>query len=444
MRKSWFLLTLFIILSLGLSACTDQPPVPSQFPPRDTVPPPSTPGPPTQDDNNYSQYVAGTGTGLSTPTPAPTPARPVVPAPLLSGAFPNLLNLPPFSANPVTARQVAQYLNQGKTEQGQPEPLRALAFSPDGKWLALADRYQIWVVEAASGKLLQLLYASNVNTDDWGANSLAWSPDGTMLAVGGLGGVTTMWRWDKSANNFRKGPSRLLASAANETFGNTVEVAFSPDSKLLAAFGSDGHINLFNTATTQLQATFFSDYAGYISWAPDGKRLADEFLIMHYLNTGQSIWPDDTLAVASDGPQGVAWSPDGKLLAVSADGFELALVEAPTPDPGAKLLNPAVSRLVKRVNLRPGPAKLTSMPHLKEGRRVVWAPSGRWIAVANVPEAGKISLWNRTGDQLLTIDAGSEVLRALVWPYDNLLISAGEDGKARVWQLDPPPATTKP
>lgn len=444
MRKSRFLLTLLIVLTLGLSACTDQPPVPSQFPPRDTVPPPSTPGPTSQDDNNYEQYVAGAATVISTPTPLATPTRPVVPAPVLAGIFPNLLNLPPFSANPVTARQVAQYVNQDKTEQGQPEPLRALAFSPDGKWLALADRYQIWVVEAASGKLLQLLYASNVSSDDWGANSLVWSPDGNLLAVGGLGGVTTMWRWDKSSNNFRKGPSRLAASAANETFGNTVEVAFSPDSKLLAAFGSDGHINIFSTATTQLQATFFSDYAGYISWSPDGKRLADEFLNMHYLDSGQSIEPDDTLAVASDGPQGVAWSPDGKLLAVSGDGFELALVEAPTPDPAAKLLNPPANRSVKRVNLRPGLSKLTSMPHLKEGRRVAWAPSERWVAVANVPEAGKISLWDNAGNPLMTIEASSEVLQALVWPYDNLLVSAGVDGQARVWQLDPPPATTKP
>jgi WD40 repeat protein len=434
MRKISLLFLTLIALSLLLSACTDQPTPRSLVAPQVVVAPPSTPGPTTTSDTPTADPDI-TVPVLTTPTPQPTPSRPATPAPFLSETWPDMANLTALTNDPVTGREIARYTNQDKTDKGQLEPLRALALSPNRQWLALADRYQIWIVEATTGKPIQTLFASNANSDEWGAHSLAWSPDGKLLAAGGLGGVTTMWHWDNPANEFRKGPDRLSPGAMAEAFGDAVEVAFSPDSQHLATFGSDGNLNIYSTTTAQLQATFTSDFAGYVSWSPDSKRLADEFLVLHYLASNQSSWPDDSLALASDGPQGVAWSPDGKLLAVSSDGFELLLVEAPPLDP----TNQAASKEVIRVKLRTTSNQSSAMPHLKEGRRVAWSPSGRWVAVANVPAAGQISLWDYTGKPLLTLDTGSEVLRTLLWPHDNLLLSASNAGLAQLWQLEAAP-----
>ncbi len=426
-------LAIVIILGLMLSGCTDQPP-PRPPAPTKTVPPPSTPGTttPTSSDN----FEAGTPIAVpSQPVLTPTSGRPPTPPPLFSGKLPGNLNGSlNLGDDPTSAREVARFTNSAKNEKGLPEAFRAAAYSPDGKWLALADRYQIWVVDATNGKLLQNLFASNANSDDWGAHSLAWSPDGLLLGAGGLNGITTMWRWDKGTGNFRKGPARLAASQADETFGDTVEVAFSPDSTRLAAFGSDGHLNIFSTLTNQLQISFLSDFAGYMSWSPDGKRLSDEFLLLHYLDGAQTVEPEDAASVSSDGPQGVAWSPDGKTIAVSGDGFALTLIEPPLPGSPDQPY-PAARLLIKRVDLPVSSSGAKSLPHLKEGRRVAWSPSSRWVAVANLPEVGKVSIWDNTGKAVLTFEASPDLIRSLVWSQDALILTAGNDGTARVWQL---------
>jgi WD40 repeat protein len=296
--------------------------------------------------------------------------------------------------------------------------------------MVLADRLDTWLVETETGKLIQTLRG--------GASSLDWSPDGLLLAAGGFNGVILVWRWDKPTAKFRSGPNRLAASSAAEAFGDTVEVAFSADSKRLAGFTSDGNLSIYNTDTGQLHQAFVSDFAGYLSWSPDGSRLADEFLNIHALSSGKTALPSDEIGIGGDGPQGVAWSPDGARLAVSGNSFELLVVEVP-PKPASGQADPGVTivqtRVTPRVNNLTGKS-ITIMPHLKEGRPVAWSPNSQLVAVGNVPEAGKISVWDNRGKLLQTIAAGQEPLRVLEWPRDGLVVCAGSDGAARFWQLD--------
>lgn len=446
------LLIILIVGSLFLTACSDSspakaPPTPAQ----EGLPFPSTPGP-----------------ALPTPTPTdppPIPDEPSLPytvpalpttsgplstplAPILQGSPPTLTNLPVPYSTPLTARLLAEIKGQGKTAEGQPAPILALALSPDGKLLALAERSQIWLLEIATGKLTQRLLSGAANEDERGAHSLAWSADSKLLAAGGLSGIISVWRWEAANNRFRAGPQRLSSTPTAEAFGDSVEVAFSPDNKYLAGFGSDGYITVYRTDSGARQAVFQSEYAGYLSWSPDSKRLADEFFLLHSITSNATTLPDEAVAIGADGPQGIGWSPDGTLLAASGDAFELLLVAAPRPGQ-AEGPNPSAAKILARVPVRSaGPQnpssssgpQAQSMPHLKEGRRVAWTPDSRWVAAANVPEAGKISLWDKAGQPVLTFEASSGILRTLVWPREGLLVSAGNDGVVRLWQLVGPPA----
>ena len=112
-----------------------------------------------------------------------------------------------------------------RTPQGHVTALYAVAVSPDGKFLASGDRIgdvRIW--ETGTGKLVQSLAVPIVYTYDpkqrkrslGGIRALAFSADGKQLAVGGMGEVNNVdglagpahvevWDWQKPERRFAAG-----------------------------------------------------------------------------------------------------------------------------------------------------------------------------------------------------------------------------------------------
>lgn len=128
-------------------------------------------------------------------------------------------------------------------------PVRAVAASPVGGLIASACEaasVQIW--DAATGKpSLKLDGAS-----DW-LLSLAISVDGKALAAGGYDGKLRVW--ELSGGKKLVEVAAQPASPANGPAAplNIVStVAFSPDGKLLALGGSDGQVHVFQAADGKL------------------------------------------------------------------------------------------------------------------------------------------------------------------------------------------------
>lgn len=378
-----------------------------------------------------------------TPTPTPT----AVPAPLNNFSANDWAKLPALTADPVSSRLLGQISNQTiapATAYATPTPTKkapftALALSPDKNVLAVADREQIWLMEANTGKLLQVVYnpgkpgysAKPGETEEKGAASLAWSADGKKLAAGGWHGQVIMWRWEANQQRLRPGRNILQPYSNADFFGDAIEIAFSPDGNQIAGFASSGSITIWDSETLRTRSTFYSPYAGYFSWSPDGKRIADEYLNLFYLDSGQTFYPGEKSVVSDEQPQGIAFSPNGKQLAVSADGFELGLIDVPSGDKPLPL--EAELKKFSPPRTTPGPA----YDHFREGRRVVWSPDNKRVAIANMPSAGKISIWDNSGRKLLTIESGKEILTSLLWPTEVVMLAAGNDGVARFWQLLP-------
>src|SRR5262245_30688950 len=68
--------------------------------------------------------------------------------------------------------------------------ITGLAWSPDGRTLAVASSVGVWLYDANTPDALPRLLEGHTN----GVNSIAFSPDGTTLAVGG--GDNTVRLWD--------------------------------------------------------------------------------------------------------------------------------------------------------------------------------------------------------------------------------------------------------
>lgn len=142
--------------------------------------------------------------------------------------------------------------HQKRTPQGYATALYAVAVSPDGKWLASADRLgDVRVWDAGDGKLLQAFSAPTFYTYDaekrvrsiGGIRGLRFSPAGDRLALSGIGQVSNvdgfvgpcrveLWDWQAGQRVF-EGQDKHQAVLN--------DLQFAPDGEwLLAGGGGDG------------------------------------------------------------------------------------------------------------------------------------------------------------------------------------------------------------
>jgi WD40 repeat protein len=154
-----------------------------------------------------------------------------------------------------------------QTPQGHVTALYEVAVTPDGKHLATADRHgEVRVWEADAGKSIQAFQVPILYTYDprqrkrsiGGIRSLAFSPDGRHLAIGGIGQVgnvdglagratVEIWDWQK--------PARLAQAEAEEHQGIVNHLAFHPKNGWLlgAGGGSDaGFLAIWETGSALL------------------------------------------------------------------------------------------------------------------------------------------------------------------------------------------------
>lgn len=156
-----------------------------------------------------------------------------------------------------------------------------IALSPDGKLLATGDRdapIKLW--DTATGKCKQTLRGSQEHK----VFSLAFSPDGKLLASGGLDGTVRLWDPESAKLKEFRTSGQFLKSGY--IIGLKVLVGFSPDGKWLAvggtALGSGEHgwradVRLFDARTGKFNRTFpdmLRNGVSALAFSPSGETLA--------------------------------------------------------------------------------------------------------------------------------------------------------------------------
>lgn len=196
------------------------------------------------------------------------------------------------------------------TFKGHRAEVKSLAFSPDGKTLASASQdgtIKLWDVGAAKETATLQGHSGPVHT-------ASYSPDGKTIASGSHD--RTVKLWDVATQKER-------ANLTGHTEGIWT-VAFSPDGKTLASGGFDKTIRIWDAVTGKETASFRGHKKAIYSLAfsPVGTVLlsgsSDEAVIIWHLAKGQELF---TFSVGT-AVESLAISPDEKLLIVVGEGHD--------------------------------------------------------------------------------------------------------------------------
>jgi WD40 repeat protein/serine/threonine protein kinase len=253
-------------------------------------------------------------------------------------------------------------------------------------------------------------------------------------------------------------------------WGNILGVAFSPDGKLLASGGVDGVVRLWDVATMRARPSLrpvqgFPGLVTALAFSPNGRTLACSTTsgTTHLWNlTGPE--PEEWVALGQKGqpddsnPRGVGYSPDSKtLITGSNDGMllswdlssrrptERARLKGPggliawtlAPD-GQTLAAGANDGTVRIIDLSGGQPAAPVAFAASVGRvsSMAFFPTGKMLAVGG--DAATIRFWDATGPapKMQGVLRGSCDGRSLAIAADGRTLAAGKDRNVYLFALD--------
>ncbi|HXM36471.1 MAG TPA: WD40 repeat domain-containing protein, partial [Pyrinomonadaceae bacterium] len=215
--------------------------------------------------------------------------------------------------------------NEIATLAGHSNPVLAVAFSPDGSILATGSAdatVKLW--DIASRQILTtvmgcpLPIAQGAQTPSGrgedsvcSVRALAFSPDGKTLAIGTTDKAVKLWDV----------VSRQQLAPFTGHSDSVTAVTFSPDGKILASGSLDRTVKLWDTASRRELATLegHSNFVTAVTFSPDGKTFAsgslDRMVKLWDTASGKELvkFPGHLDSVSA-----VAFSPDGRTLATGS------------------------------------------------------------------------------------------------------------------------------
>jgi WD40 repeat protein/serine/threonine protein kinase/tetratricopeptide (TPR) repeat protein len=285
-------------------------------------------------------------------------------------------------------------------------PNGTMAFSPDGRQLALAaDDRAVHVLDTQTGK-----ERAAFRGDSESLQLVAYRPDGKLLASEGIDGIVQLWD-PVSRKNVRtlRGGASLMA------------LAFGADGRRLMTCSQLNRVASWDPDTGQDPLTLqVKDLPHRVAVSPDGQRLA-----CGTNGTAVTIWDPatglrlQTLRGHTYKPWAVAFSPDGRLLATGAHDHTVILWDPVTGQPRRKL------------------------PQEGSIYALAFSPDGQLLAASlNVSSAehgpvGRVVLLSMaSGQPVRTLSGHTHVIWDVAFsPDGERLVSTSADQTARVWDV---------
>jgi WD40 repeat protein len=247
--------------------------------------------------------------------------------------------------------------------------------------------------------------------------TLAFSPDSRRLAA--AGGNSTVKVWDLTAGN-----EALVLRGHTETVS---AVAFSPDGWRLTSGGGDGVVKIWDATTPAETATLSGALPTIndVAFSPDGRRLA----IANSVNTVRVLDTTTGMEVLvlrghGGGVVAVAYDPDGRQIASAGQDRTVRVWDATS---GAEILC------------------LRNYDAIIQG--LAFGAHGRWLATTGFrparparPPSREVTIWNvSNGEKVLTLPVygkpgETERFAGIAFSPDGDRLADGAGRDVRIWE----------
>lgn len=307
----------------------------------------------------------------------------------------------------VTWSQPAEGVPPVRTDRPLPETaslVRTLAFSPDGTRLAvgLGDRSIHLVPLTGDAE------PDRLQGHEEAVSALRFAPDGLTLRSASWDGTVRAWGLTPEAR----------ADVVRELEGHdglVLSAVFSPSGDTLASGGRDGFLRLFDPGSAMPLASVRahgSSVSG-VAYSPDGRLIATSGY-----DRAVRLWDAATLAPVRtlEGHDRAVWTvafaPDGRTLASGSDDATARLWDVATGAPGPVLRG-----------------------HEQRVVHLAFSPDGRHLATASRDRA--VVLWDAgSGRRLRTLEGHRyDVFAVRFSPDGSVLYSGSRDQTVRRWRV---------
>jgi WD40 repeat protein len=315
-----------------------------------------------------------------------------------------------------------------------------IALRPDGRLLATAQSGGVVLWDVRSGAALAHLGASTA-----AAWSVAFSAGGSRLVTATEDGSVRVWKLDEVLSStvltatklpvwstaFSPAGDRVAVASRRGTVtvatvpgGKRIHtlrvspgkevwmVAFSPDGRLLATGSESGKAQLWDRSGKLVQSVASGGGAASVAFSRDGRSFVTGGSDSVRVWTTASGVLEHKLAVGEQ-VQDAVISPDGSQVAAAIDDGRVIIWDRRTGH--------------RKYTLPSGPDDSAYV--------VAYSRDGHYLAEGN--SSGAVLLWNaRTGKRVASLVGHTDAVTVVQFMADGRhLLSAGDDGKARVWDL---------